>query len=359
MIRLLLPFAILALVACFATTVLAPFVIAAILAYILSPLIDRLEERTRLPRAALVAVFAVLLIGTLVGLVWFLEARLAAEIRALRAAGPDIVQGAFAKLVGGDTLDVFGQVVEVRALAGWTRLQMNEILGRPSDALQLLQHAIEGVVKVFLTLMALFYFLYDGRRVGPYLLRFVPAEHRRRTREVGQNVHAVLGRFLRGQLFLIGLMIVVNYCVLEFIFRLPFALPIAIVSGVLEVIPLLGPILAGAIASVIALAHGGVGPMAGVALAYLILRQLEDHFVMPFVVGRAVHLHPLIPIVSVLIGGAIGGILGAILAVPTAAALRVTLDTLYPPLAVEEPLTLPPAHRSTPHAPAPTVHTPS
>jgi predicted PurR-regulated permease PerM len=242
------------------------------------------------------------------------------------------VQGAFIRLVGSETIDVFGQGVEVRALAQWMRDQMNAVLGRPSDALHLLTQAIEAVVRVFLTVLALFYFLLDGRRLGPYILRFVPAEHRARTAEVAHSVHAVLGRFLRGQLFLIVLMIVVNYLVLELIFQLPFALPIAIVSGILEVIPLLGPILAGTIASVVALAHGGVPTMVGVALAYLILRQIEDQFVMPIVVGRALHLHPLIPIVSVLIGGAIGGVLGAVLAVPAAAALRVTLDALFPPL---------------------------
>ena len=337
MIRLIIPLAIICLIAYLATSVLAPFVVAGILAYIFSPLIDRLEERTSLPRVLLVVIFALLVVSALAGTVWFVETRLANEIRALRAAGPDIVHGAFVRLVGSETVDVFGQTVDLRTLAQWTRDQTNAALGRPSDALHLLTQAIEGVVRVFLTLLAFFYFLLDGRRVGPYVLRFVPREHRRRTTEVAQNVHTVIGRFLRGQLFLIVLMIVVNYLVLELIFRLPFSLPIAIVSGILEVIPLLGPILAGAIASVVALAHGGVPAMAGVALAYLILRQIEDQFVMPIVVGRALHLHPLIPIISVLIGGAIGGILGAVLAVPTAAALRVTLDALFPPLEDDAP----------------------
>jgi len=61
-----------------------------------------------------------------------------------------------------------------------------------------------------------------------------------------------------------------------------------------------------------------------------VVRQIEDHFVMPIVVGRAVHLHPLVPMFAVLTGGAIAGVLGAILAVPVAAAVRVTLDHLFP-----------------------------
>jgi predicted PurR-regulated permease PerM len=96
------------------------------------------------------------------------------------------------------------------------------------------------------------------------------------------------------------------------------------------VIPLIGPVLAGTIAAIVGLVHGGTGEMFGIIVAYIVLRQIEDQFVMPIVVGRAVHLHPLVPIFAVLTGGAIAGILGAILAVPTAAAVRVTLDYLFP-----------------------------
>jgi predicted PurR-regulated permease PerM len=240
------------------------------------------------------------------------------------------MEAAFVRLLGSQRFDLFGQGLDARILAQWTREQLNEFLGRPSDALQLFQLAIEWLAKLLLTLIALFYFLLDGRRIGQYVLRFVPAGRRGRVQEVAGAIHQVLGRFLRGQLLLIVLMAMANYLVLEFVFRLPYALPLAIVSGILEVIPLLGPVLAGAIASAIALVHSGTGEMYGVIAAYVILRQIEDQFVMPIVVGRAVHLHPLVPIFAVLTGGSIAGVLGAVLAVPAAAAIRVTLDFLFP-----------------------------
>jgi predicted PurR-regulated permease PerM len=313
-----------------ARSVLAPFVIAAGLAYIVSPLVDELEVRLRLPRLAVVGLLYVVLLTLLGAGIWLLEARLAQETRALRQAGPDLVEGAFTRLLGSQRLDLFGQALDARVLAAWTRDRQNELLGRPGDALQLVQLAIEWLAKLLLTLIALFYFLLDGRRLGSYVQRFIPPERRERAREVAGAIHQVLGRFLRGQLFLIGLMALMNYLVLELVFGLPYALPIAIVSGILEVIPLIGPIVAGAIASVVALVHGGIGSMLGVIAAYVILRQIEDQFVMPIVVGRAVHLHPLVPIFAVLTGGAIAGVLGAVLAVPAAAAVRVTLDYVFP-----------------------------
>jgi predicted PurR-regulated permease PerM len=328
-------------VAFLARGVLAPFVIAAVLAYIISPLVDELEERTRSRRLAVVAVLYVVLLALLGAGIWLLEVRLANEARALRQAGPDLMEGAFVRLLGSQRFDLFGQSVDPHVLAQWLRDQLNELLGRPTDALQLFQQAIEWLAKLLLMLVALFYFLLDGRRFGQYVQRFVPAERRERVGLVATEIHRVLGRFLRGQLFLIVLMATLNYLVLEFIFHLPYALPIAIVSGILEIIPLIGPILAGAIASSVALVHGGPGEMIGVIVAYIVLRQIEDQFIMPIVVGRAVHLHPLVPIFAVLTGGSIAGILGAVLAVPAAAAVRVTLDFLFPSDPAESPLTQP------------------
>jgi predicted PurR-regulated permease PerM len=317
-------------VAYLARGVLAPFVIAAVLAYIISPLVDELEERTGLGRLAVVGILYVVLLALLGAGIWLLEVRLANEARALRVAGPDLMEGAFVRLLGSQRFDLFGQSLDAHILAQWLRDQLNELLGRPSDALQLFQHAIEWLAKLLLMLVALFYFLLDGRRIGHYVQRFVPVERRERVQQVATEIHVVLGRFLRGQLFLIVLMALLNYLVLELVFNLPYALPIAIVSGILEVIPLLGPIMAGAIASSVGLVHGGTGEMIGVIVAYIVLRQIEDQFVMPIVVGRAVHLHPLVPIFAVLTGGSIAGILGAVLAVPAAAAVRVTLDFLFP-----------------------------
>jgi predicted PurR-regulated permease PerM len=142
-------------------------------------------------------------------------------------------------------------------------------------------------------------------------------------------VHWVLGRYLRGQLYLIGIMSVVTYLVLTFGFHLRFAVLIAVLTGVLEVIPLLGPVLAASIASVIALTQGGPGMMIAIIVTYTVLRQLEDQLVMPIVVGRAVHLHPLITIFAVLTGATTAGVLGAVLAVPIAAAIRVTIDYVF------------------------------
>src|SRR5207247_7479151 len=119
--------------------------------------------------------------------------------------------------------------------------------------------AIDAVLKTLLTLVALFYLLLDGRSFVDFFLRLLPPSQLPQTQEVLSQIHVVLGRFLRGQIFLIGLMSLVTFPILAFGFHLPFALPIALATGVLEVIPLFGPVIAGTVASAVALVNYGPG----------------------------------------------------------------------------------------------------
>ena len=101
-------------------------------------------------------------------------------------------------------------------------------------------------------------------------------------------------------------------------------------SGVLEIVPLVGPIIAAALAGTVTFARHGTDTTIVVLIAYLIVRQVEDQVVMPLVIGRAVHLHPVVTIFAVLLGLSAWGVLGGLLGVPVAAALNVTLHELYP-----------------------------
>jgi predicted PurR-regulated permease PerM len=319
-----------ALVLVLARRVLAPFVIAAVLAYIFSPLVDALVERTRARRPAVVAVLYLLVVGAVVITARLVGPPLAEEARALSAAGPSIAGSVVLALTGGRTLVVLGQPVEPGQLAAYADGALADYFGDPTEALHVVERVFQMALDTVLVLILVFYFLLGGSHLGGYLLRFVPAEHRAHTQEVARRVHVVLGRYVRGQLYLIVLMSIVTYAVLRLGFGLPYALAIAMATGFLEIIPLLGPLIAGGIATSVALAHGGAGQAAGVAAAYLVLRQVEDQVAMPIVVGRAVHLHPVATLFAVLAGGAIAGVLGMLLAVPTAAAIKVLLDYLYP-----------------------------
>jgi predicted PurR-regulated permease PerM len=309
---------------------LAPFVIAAVVAYIFTPTVDAIQSRFRIRRGFAVGILYLLGLVVAAGLIAAVERPFIRETRALLREGPTIIDGLLAQVLGARSVFLFGQLVTVDELTASLGLAIGQSIRQPQQALHLAEGLFQIVLGLILCLITTFYLLLDGRQLGPYLLRFFPAERRPDIVRVANGIHAVLGRYLRGLVFLIALMSVVTYVCLTVFFGLHYALPIAVASGFLEIIPYVGPALAASIAAGVGFAQGGVGLAAGVFVLYLVLRQLEDQLVMPLVIGRAVHLHPVVTLFAIIVGEAVAGILGMLLAVPITAAAKVALDYVYP-----------------------------
>lgn len=316
--------------------VLAPFVIATMLAYIAVPGVEWLCRRLRLRRVLIVLALYLLLLGTAGVAIAVLEPALVRETRDLAQNTPAILESLFVQVMGSHSVEVLGVRVEARPLADRLLAAGREALGRPTEALHMAELALRGVLDIFLVLIVTFYLLLDWERVVAFGFRLVPAARRERVGAVAGRIHTILGRYIRGQLWLVALMATVTWVALAFGFHLKYALAIALLTGVLEVIPYVGPVAAAAIAASVAVSQGGGQMAIGVIVFYTIARQVEDQIVMPLVVGRAVHLHPVVTLFAVVCGGAVGGVLGMLLAVPTAAALAVILDDLLPPRSPEQ-----------------------
>ena len=251
------------------------------------------------------------------------------EIRYLSSGGSDVIATALRKLFG-DHIVVVGTTYDVNEVAKQIRTALLGTIQSPSDAIHLAEQAVAVVLQTILALIVTFYFLLDGRRFGRFALRFLDRSQRADALRIGHHIHVVLGRWLRGQLLLIGLVAAVLYLFLGPILHVPYALALSILSGVLEIIPLVGPIIAAALAGTVAFGTRGTDTTIAVLVVYVVVRQIEDQVVMPLVIGRAVHLHPVVTIFAVLVGLSTMGILGGLLGVPVAAALNVTLHEIYP-----------------------------
>jgi hypothetical protein len=149
------------------------------------------------------------------------------------------------------------------------------------------------------------------------------------------EINSTLGAYLRGQALLVLIMSSASFALL-YALDVKYALIVAIATGFLELIPLLGPWVAGAIAVTVSLFQDTtpfgwthLTLAAAIGLGYFALRQLEDAFVIPTVIGRFVHLHPLLVLFCVVVGTGLGGILGLILAVPIAAVSRILVSYFY------------------------------
>ena len=310
--------------------ILPPFLIGMAIAYVLAPLVGRVQQHWRLPRAVTVLLLYCAFFGPLIVVVIFVGPRFFDETRQLIVRSPAILGMLIEQTFGPGPFDLFGTTTTPRQISTDLIGSLRQALGTPTTALHVASALGEFFLSAFLALIVSIYLLLDTERVSKVLIRLIPRDRRTEVLDVSEEIHRTLGRFLLGEMILVGIVSVASFLGLEFVFHLRYALPLAVATGFLEIIPFLGPVIAASIAASLALLQGGAGLAAWIIVFYIIVRQVEDQVVMPVVVGRAVELHPIIVIFAVLAGGALLGVLGTLLAVPVAASIKVALDAWLP-----------------------------
>ena len=322
--------AFLAVVFWFARPVMLPFIVGAIIAYAFSPFIDSLQARTGRSRLLIVVGAYAAGVAVLVAIVLAFAGPVSREVSLLIRSGPDAVETALRQLLGGDTVTIGDRTFTVDELAIQLQAAINAFLQTPEGALRAAEQLLHGTLDVILTMIVVFFLLLDGQRFGATLLRFLEPADRVQMQQVAGRIHVVVGQWLRGQLVLVVLVATVVTIVLGPVLHLPNALALGVMTGVLEVITFIGPIIAGAVVGIVALSTGGP-TLALTAVVFLfVLRQIEDVLIMPNVLGRAVHLHPLVALFAVVVGSTAFGIVGTFLGLPVAAAISVALHEFFP-----------------------------
>ena len=316
----------------FLSPILAPFLFAAILAYISNPLVSWLG-RHRVPRT-LGAVLVMLLLGGLfVLLLLILLPLFIKEVRLLSERLP----GFLAQL--NDNLAPwikarFGAELQFD-LAGLKKLVNENLQGADGLGMKLLTSlrigglAVLGfVVNLLLVPVVLFYLLRDWNALLAQINEFLPRRWHPQLTGVAREIDAVLAEFLRGQIAVMVLMSVLYVSGL-WLAGLEFALPIGIITGMLVFVPYVGMLTGLALATVVALMQfpsiGGVIP---VWIVFGIGQTLEGTLVTPLLVGKRIGLHPVAVIFALLAFGQIFGFFGVLLALPASAALLVGLRHL-------------------------------
>jgi predicted PurR-regulated permease PerM len=319
--------------------IVRPFVWAGVLAFVLLPVVGVLERRLSLPRTAAAAVVFLGLVAAIIGGGRLLVPLALDQVRDLQRTLPTLVANAqntlaeTADQVGLEDLDAV--IVSLAGIGDFTQMVAR-------GAVPFIVGIGHFLLELLVFLIATFFLLRDAPRLFQWFRRILPASQRNELIPLFAQVNALLGRYVRGQIFLIGVMSTATFIGLS-ILQVPFVLLLAVMTGVLEVIPIVGPITAGAIACLVALGHPApwglsqIWYVAIVAVMYTVLRHAEDYFVIPLVIGRIVKLHPAVVIFSLLTGGALYGLLGVLVAVPVAATLRLVLIYVGAKLRDEDP----------------------
>lgn len=309
--------------------ILAPFIVSAGIAYAFAPIVSAAQRRLGWRRPIVIGVGYLIVFAAVAALLALSEGKLSEELAALSAAGPDLVANALRQLVGADAITIAGTTVAVTDIAAAVHGAIDGVVQAPTSAIHLAGLVVDVLLQAVLVLIVTFYLLNDAPRLRGWTLDLVPAVDRARYGELLDRIQATLSKWLRGQILLVALVSVVSYLFLGPVLHVQYALAIGLLTGILEIIPLVGPLIAAAIAMLAALASGSTTTAIIVGVGYFVIRQLEDQVVMPAVIGRAVHLHPVVTIFAVLAGLSLYGALGGILGVPVAAAANVVFTDLY------------------------------
>lgn len=329
--------------------ILPPFIWAAVTAYVLYPLVIRLERRLRLPRALAIAVVYVILIGLLVVVAVQVAPAVVEQVGQLVRALPHLIDAARQSLLHENRIGIGGFSIDTQQLTARIEAAAKDFAsGWGRQAPSLVLQTFGFLVNVLVYLLATYYFLLQGDGMVRRLRDLAPPRHHDTVQRITDQVNDTFGAYVRAQLLLFVIISAVIFVALS-ILKLPYAGAIAIATGLLELIPVIGPWTAAGIAMTVALSQtsgpfgwSSTGLAVAVGLVYLSVRMIEDQIVIPQLIGRIVRLHPLLVIFGVLAGAQIAGALGLLLAVPLLAAVKIV------GLAILEEVRNPPARRVVP-----------
>lgn len=204
----------------------------------------------------------------------------------------------------------------------------NYIVNGLDSALRVVFTTINGLFNVITIAVLSFYLLLERDRIKKNFHQIIPFLPKERVTNLVHKVDVQLGHWVRGEIALMFIVGMATYIGLTLL-NVPYALPLAVMTGILEFIPNIGPILSGFIATLVTVASGSPVSAVGVVVLYVIVQQLENNILVPKIMQAAVGLNPLVAILSFLVGATLFGFPGALIAVPTAAMLQVVVLDLF------------------------------
>jgi predicted PurR-regulated permease PerM len=299
---------------------LIAFLFAVFFAYLVDPAVARLQKWTR-GRERAIAVIYLLLLILLSMLFFFVGPRTAREARRLGESWPALL----------DRVNSGGLAHDIGKERGWngeTTQLLQKVMSDPRLAsvaqevgIRVAEVAKQAWLLIVVPILAIF-FLKDGRGFSEVGLSLVQSRPQREfLQDVLADLNQMLAQFIRAQLELAALSLVV-YIAFMSATRVPYALVLGTAGGMMEFIPVVGPLVAGVVILAVALLMSY--PHWLVLLVFLIAwRLVQDYVISPRIMGQSMELHPLAAIFGVLAGGEIAGVLGVYLSIPVMASLRI------------------------------------
>jgi predicted PurR-regulated permease PerM len=307
---------------------LGAFVMGALLAFLINPLVDRLSAY--LPRALAIVIIFIALVAGLVGVASVFVPLLTTEIAQLQQQTPSILSQAqhSVETIQGQPIVLFGFRIDLTRQASNLDQRAGEfLLGQFGNALTIGLVALNLLLQVILTLIVAFLVSFDAHRISGFARELVPGDYREDFDAIWPKVKSMLFSYLRGQLT-VAVIIGVAVGIALAIEGMPFAVALGVLAGITTLVPFIGPWLGAVPIELVALSLGPQEAIV-VGLTYLVITNLVLQFLFPRILGAAVKLPALLIIVAFIAGFSLAGILGMFIAIPVAATIAILFDHVY------------------------------
>ena len=312
--------------------VLTPFIIAAVLAYVLHPLVERLARR-RVPRVVAVTLVEVAAIIIVLAVVLLIVPILSKQLPLLREQIPlfaDRLNATLTPILSRFGIDVALDTASIKAFVlKYLNANLEEWTATALSSARIGGSILLTVIgTVFLVPMVLFYLLMDWTRLRQRLADLIPPRLRERTHGFIDECDSVLGQYLRGQLSVM-IALAVYYSVGLALFGFELAVPVGVFTGLAVFVPYVGFGLGLTLALISGvLQFSGWHGLVGVAVVYGIGQLLESFVLTPRLVGERIGMNPLTVIFALLAFGHLFGFVGVLIALPVSALLVVAVRRL-------------------------------
>lgn len=306
---------------------LIPFVFAIVIGFVLDPVIAWSAQRMRGHRWPMATLLTILIVGCVSYGIYWIGTQAFKDLSNTLQKLPHMIQSGVSAVAGPQGIDVFGAHYTPEQLTQ-TAMQAATNLFSSAQVMLALQIGVGAIAAVILTFVLIPYFLVSGPRIAAGTLWLVPPERRGSIEAMLPQLVPVLRRYIVGVICVVIYTAIVAYIGFGLIFGLPGAALISVIVGVLEMIPVVGPITSILLVSLASLQGSGLSVIWPIAWA-LGLRLMTDNIVGPFLLGRAVTVHPVVVIFAFVIGAMLFGIIGLLLAVPVSACIVIILQFYY------------------------------
>lgn len=316
-----------------ARSALLPFVVGGIMAYALSPVVDRLARalprlegrRETVRRGIAVAVIYTVFFGGIGTAAVLLAPTAFDQANHFVEELPNFIEGARVQITGWLERTREGMPPEIRTQIERSTSDLSGLVSTAAvEALQRTAAVLTGSLSMLFGFAIVPFWMFYAMRDRPTLernvLRAVPDSMQEDIRNVARMADHVVSRYIRSQL-LLGLIVGTTVGIVLTLMGIQLSLGLGLWAGITEMIPIIGPWL-GAIAGLIIVAATDPGMLVWVLLVYFVVQQLENNFLVPRIQGHAVDLHPGVIIVLLAVAGAVWGLFGMVVVVPLTAILR-------------------------------------